>query len=503
MSRIFGFVRDSLLAMALGAGMGSDAFFFAFRVPDLFRKLFSDGALGLSFIPVFTEEMALRGVQDAFIVARSVLFWLLIAAAISFFGVWGINELGGGMMFISLPHPEGGILPHAIDLFKVMMPYLITTLWLAICAGILNSFGHFVIPALAPLLFNMVMISAAVLASLLPINPSLTLAWAVTVGGVLQLLMTVPILARKGFSVLGDISFSHPAVVKIFKKGIPAMIGTAGYQLNLFIATLFAASLAEGCVSYLYYADRLIQFPLALFTISLAVPLFPELSKKVVSGDFIGASDLFMQGVRMVLFVITPSMVGLALLRDPIVALLFHQGAFDLADVSHTGEVLLFSSIGLGALSGIRLYVPLYYAQSNMMTPLFAALVAMSLHFFLSMVMVGTTTMGAAGLALSVSVASVVNFLILQYGLSRHGISFSWVVVGQSIKRTLLLSTVMAGVVYILAESLCPVTSFSHKGAMAMGVFVSVASGVLVYIGLACWLKVPEIEMVLQRRGKR
>ncbi|MBF0201627.1 MAG: murein biosynthesis integral membrane protein MurJ, partial [Desulfamplus sp.] len=413
-SRILGFIRDAALAGTLGAGLYSDAFFAAFRIPDLFRRFFADGALSISFIPVFTKEMLKRGKEEAFKMARSILVWLSLISLLLFFILYGENifsflwtlfkylhdlilylldfflcegrgggipSWGGGIASWDggIPSWGGGIPPWGggipswgggilswwernswslagpgltLELLLIMMPYVVFIAFMAVFMGILHSLGHFAAPATAPVLFNMVMILAALGAAALPsAQTAHAMAWAVTAGGGLQLLLLIPFIHKKGFSIKGEVEMCHAGVKRFFKMTGPAVAGMGSCQVNLLICTLLGSFLAQGSISHLYYADRLIQFPLALFAVSLSTSLFPELSKKIASSDIDEASFIFTRGLSMVLFISIPSMAGLIILRDPITALLFHQGAFGPGDVQATGHVLLFLSTGLWALS--------------------------------------------------------------------------------------------------------------------------------------------------------
>lgn len=489
-SRVLGFVRDAAMAMILGAGIYSDAFFAAFRIPDLFRKFFSDGALSISFIPIFTDLLTRKGKQDAFDMARSVLAW------IAFFSLFLLMAVFGGIYLFSdfFVHAPGFDL--TLLLSQIMMPYVICVSLMAVFMGILNSMGHFSAPAIAPMLFNVVMILAALAVAPCFDQPAVTMAWAVMVGGVVQLGVQIPVILKKGFAFRGKIYWRHPATLKIFKMMVPAMVGLAAYQVNFFVCTCMASLLPTGSISYLYYADRLVQFPLALFTVSLSTSLFPELARQVASDNLVQASRVFVRGLRMVLFIIIPSMAGLTVLREPIAALLFHQGAFGIADVRATGNVLLFFCAGLWAFSGIRFFVPLFYTLSNVKIPLTGAVISMASNLILSVILM--RSMGCSGLALSISIASMLNFMFLLKGVSTTLFRFSWKEIMGTACRSSFISAIMFLLVHQLAQYFCPPDAFSSKGTMALGVLLSVLTGGSVYAGLAHFMKFPEVSMILK-----
>ncbi len=491
-SRILGFVRDAAVAMILGAGLYSDAFFAAFRIPDLFRKLFSDGALSISFIPIFTELLTLKGKKDAFDMARSVLAW------IAFLGIFFLSSVFLGAFawayfFTEFP-PRPSEFNLALLLSKIMMPYVLCVSLTAVFMGILNSMGHFAVPAMAPMLFNVIMIVVALAVAPRFDQPAVPMAWAVMAGGIVQLGVQIPFILKKGFAFRGRLRLYHPATVKAFKMMLPAMVGLSAYQVNLFVCTCMASFLPEGSISYLYYADRLVQFPLALFAGSIATSFFPELAKEVASGNPVQAAGFFVRGARMLLFIIIPSMAGLTALREPIAALLFYQGAFDISDVQATANVLLFFCTGLWAFSGIRFFVPLFYTISNVKIPFTGAVISMAVNLFLSVILM--KSMGTSGLALSISIAAMFNFLFLLKGVSGTLFRFSWKEIMGTACRSSFISAIMFFLVYKAAQYLCPSDAFTSKAAMTFGVFFSVLTGVSVYTGLAYFLRFPEVSMI-------
>ncbi len=481
-SRILGFIRDSIVAMLLGAGIYSDAFFAAFRIPDLFRKFFSDGALSVSFIPVFTEVLTQRGAEDAFDMSRSA--WVLISLA-------GLVALFFFMLLAEFVFPESDL---TIRLAKIMMPYLIAISLMSICMGILNSMGDFAAPAAAPILLNITIIIFAVIFSPFFHQPAVVIAWGVTTGGALQLAIQIPFIIRKGFRFRGRLILFHPDTMRALKMMLPALVGIAPCQINMLVATFMASSItssfAHGSVSYLYYADRLVQFPLALFTVSVSTSIFPALSRDVATYDIARASELLARGVRIVIVMILPSMAGLAVLREPIVALLFYQGAFGINDVSATSKVLLCLSTGMWAFSGTRIFVSIFYALSNVKIPLIGGIISICSNIVLSSALM--KILGVYGLALSISISSALNLIFLLMYLETLKINFSWRKTFYTALSSLLLSTVMYAAVYMAAQYLCPVEIFADKSQLLLGVVACVLLGAAVYGGSGLILKVPE-----------
>ena len=364
LSRILGVVRDSLIAVYFGASLQSDAFFVAFRPFDLARKLFSEGILSISFIPVFSETLEKEGRSQAIAMIFSFFF---------IFSMLGIFIVLSGIIFAPLVIKiiAPGFIDHSYQfgltlvLLKIMLPYVFFILITALCMGVLNSFGNFGVPAVAPLVFNLVVIGFTLFISSRFNVPVAGLAVGVTVGGMLQLAIQVPSMIRLGMLKISCFRFFHPGVLRVAKIMIPSMIGAASYQINIMVASFFTSGLDEGSVSFVYYADRLVQFPLALFAVSVATVLLPEISKKVVLGRLDEVGDLFSRGVKFVFFITIPAMAGLMALNEPIVKILFGYGAFDALAVQKTADCLFFLAMGLWAFTGARLFVTLYYSFMN------------------------------------------------------------------------------------------------------------------------------------------
>jgi len=319
LSRIFGFVRDAVIAWYFGTGLSSDAFFVAFRIPNLLRRLFGEGSLSISFIPVFTEYLSNRGRSEAFDLARSavrLLSVLLVLTAIA-----GIL-LAPLVVRIIAPGWSGAPEKYqlTVTLTRIMFPYIFFIGLVALAMGILNVLGHFAAPALAPVFLNIAMIGSIFFISPYMEDPVMGLAIGVLVGGALQLVLQLPFLIRKGFYFWQKATLYHPGLKKIGKLMLPATFGAAVYQINILVGTLLATLLPEGSVSYLYYADRLVQFPLGVFAIATATAVLPSLSRQAAANDFQSLRDTFNHALNLVFFITIPAMVGLIVLRVPIVA---------------------------------------------------------------------------------------------------------------------------------------------------------------------------------------
>lgn len=416
LSRIFGFLRDMVVAGFFGAGFATDAFFVAFRVPNLLRRLFAEGSLTISFVPVFTEYLEKKSKEDAISLADTVFTLLsIILVVVTLFGIL-ISPL-----IVRIIAPGFTDLPDKYELTvfltRLMFPYIFFISLVALCMGILNSLRHFAAPALAPVVLNIAIIFAAVFLRNFFDEPVIALAVGVLTGGVLQLVMQFPFLTKMGVKLKPDFNFRHPGLRKIITLMIPAVFGAAVYQINIFIGTLLASFLPEGSVSYLYYADRIVQLPLGVFAIAVGTTSLPSLSKQAVSGDFKEMKETISFSLRLIMLVAIPAMVALIALRVPIISVLFQRGSFDSQSAILTSDALLYYAVGLWAFSGVRVVVPAFYSLQDTKTPVKVAIIALIANIILSVILMFPLKHG--GLALATSIASAVNLLILSLLLKR------------------------------------------------------------------------------------
>ena len=492
MSRILGFIRDAVIAMMFGAGLYSDLFFLCFRIPNLLRKLFSEGVMSISFIPVYTECLTKQGEKTAFDMARSAFF--LISVFVSLFVIAGIIFAPFIVQFI-VPGVTPGSYKFALIvlLSRIMMPYILCVSLLALCMGILNSMGRFAAPAAAPLVLNIIIIAFALIVSPRLDIPVAGLAMGVTAGGVLQLVLQIPFIAGTGIRLFKKAALFHPKAVMAGKRLIPAMIGASGFQINMLVSTIMASRLSIGSISYLYYADRLVQFPLALFAFSASIALFPELSKKAASGKTINTSEQFTMGINLVFFITIPSMAGLIALRRPIVSLLFQYGAFNGTAVNRTAQALVFLGAGLWAFAGTRLFVTLFHAFSNIKTPFTAGLAAIFSNIVLSFLFM--KHMGYQGLALSISTSSAINFFILLKYASLYLESSMFRKIAASVCKSALASCPVYGAVWFASSFITPGEN-AGKAIVLCSVTGCVFLGITVYTGSCALMGSTELQTI-------
>ncbi len=488
-SRILGYIRDAVIAAAFGASAGADAFFVAFRIPNLLRRLFAEGSLSVAFVPALTEVLRRQGKSEALVLARSAL--ILFSAALTLAAVAGILL---APIIVKAIAPGFSANPWqfalTVTLTRLVFPYLILIGIVAIFMGMLNVFGHFAAPALAPVMLNIGIIGSVWgLAPLLD-TPELALAAGVLIGGVLQVGLQVPSLRKIGFTLRGAGSLRHPALSEISRKMLPMAVGAAAYQINIVVSTLLATLLSTGSVSYLYFADRLVQFPLGIIAIAAATASLPSFSRLSAAGNTAGLKDTLAFTLMLVFFITLPAMVGLIVVRTPLVSLLFERGIFDREASLLTSQALLYYALGLWAFSGTRVVVNVFYAIGNVWTPVFISVATIAVNVILSLALM--PRMGHAGLALATSVSSALNLTLLVLVLRSRLGGFH----GRRIARSFLKAFAMAAVMgFGVAAILDQLKPFMESGSLALLTVVagSVTAGAGIYFILAKVMKCPEL----------
>ena len=498
LSRMLGYIRDAVIAWYFGAGLNSDAFIAAFRIPNLLRKLLGEGSISNAFVPVLTDYLADDGKDEAFRLARSALWvFSIILAIVSICGIilspLIVKIIAPG--FIDSP----GKVSLTIVLTRIMFPYIFFIGLVALCMGILNVFGHFATPALAPVLLNLAMIASVFFLCPRFSQPVLGLAIGVMVGGVLQLVFQLPAMVRKGFIFRQKASISHPGLKKIGRLMPPVIIGGAVYQINVMVGTLLGSFLQEGRVTVLYFADRLVQFPLGVFAIAAATAVLPSLSRQAASNDTAAFKDTFNYAVRFTLFLTIPSMVGLIILREPIVALLFQRGEFSLQAARLTVRALLYYAIGLWAFSAVRIVAATFFALKDTRTPVVMATVSILANMALGIILM--KPLDHAGLALATSLASILNLGLLVHALRKKLGSLGWRRIAQSAVTSLGSAAIMGTVVWAIAQRLIPAEggTFAEQ---VLGVVGCVIIGLIVFGTCSYIFKSPEFAFAVDEIKK-
>ena len=427
-SRITGLVRELLVAAAFGASATTDAFNVAFRIPNLLRRLFAEGAFSQAFVPILAETRARHGDEATHNLVNAVgtlLFAALLVTCV--LGVVGAPVLVWAM---ASGLQESGGFNAAVVMTRWMFPYIGFMSLVALSAGILNTFGRFAVPAATPVLLNVCTIGAAAFVSPLfrdhGIEPVYALAVGVMVGGVLQLALQVPALLRIGMVPRIGLTLSawraaraHPGTGRVLRQMGPAVLGVSVAQLSLLVNTQIASHLGAGAVSWLTYADRLMEFPTAMLGVALGVVLLPQLSRAQAGGDVSQFSALLDWGLRLVVLLALPSAVALLLFAKPLVAVLYHYGRFSANDVQQTVLALSCYGVGLMGLVAVKVLAPGFYASQDIRTPVRIAVVVLVITQCFNAIFV--PMIGHAGLALSIGLGSLVNSGWLLVGLRKAG----------------------------------------------------------------------------------
>ncbi|MFN8008691.1 MAG: murein biosynthesis integral membrane protein MurJ [Terriglobia bacterium] len=502
-SRVLGLVREQMIAY-LFSRTATDAFYVAFRIPNLLRDLFAEGAMSSAFVPTFTEYLKKRSAKEAWQLASHVLSLLLIAlSVICFLGIlssnWLISQFAGE--FRSIPEK----FDLTVVMTQIMFPFLPLIALAAVVMGVLNAQGTFFLPALAPALFNLGSIGVAIgLYSWLKsrgINPIIGMAVGTLAGGLLQLMVQIPPLVRAGFRFSFGLDFRHPGVQRILLLLGPGTLGLASTQVNILVNTWLATQQGEGPVSWLNYAFRLMQFPLGIFGVAIATAALPTISTHVANRDHASLGKTISDSLRMVLLINIPASVGLMVLSRPIIALIYQHGRFKASDTIQTANALIFYSIGLFAYSAVKVLVPAFYALGRSHVPVAISAVTVAFNVASNLLLVGP--LGFRGLALGTSLASLFNLFLLLYWMRRYAVSIDY------------QSNVKVLVKILLAAGLMGLGCFASYGWMenvftplriwqvGIALCASIVFGLLILILSAKVLRVSELETIWQLVLKR
>ena len=420
LSRILGFVRDFVIARAFGAGLATDAFFVAFKLPNLLRRMFAEGAFSQAFVPILGEYKNSRSETDI----RTLIDHVATILSLALFAVTAIGVVAAPfLVWISAPGfvAEPSKFALTVELTRITFPYIQFMSLVALSGGILNSWSRFALPAFTPVLLNLSFIAMALFAAPYFDPPVLALGWAVFIGGLLQLAIQLPALHRLRMlprpTLNWRAAWADPGVRRIALLMGPALIGVSVSQISLLINTIFASFLATGSVSWLYYADRLMEFPSGMLGAALGTILLPSLSRCHAKGDTQEYSKLLDWGLRLTLLLAAPAALALAILAVPLISTLFFHGAFTADDVLRTREALVAYAVGLTGLILVKVLAPGFYARQNVRTPVKIAIISLIATQAMNLAFIGW--IGHAGLALSIGLAACLNAAMLYRGLRR------------------------------------------------------------------------------------
>lgn len=423
LSRILGFVRDFVIARIFGAGMATDAFFIAFKLPNLLRRMFAEGAFSQAFVPILGEYKNKRPEEDT----RQLIDHVAGLLSMALFAITALGIIAApAFVWISAPGFAADTTKFelTVTLTRIAFPYILFMSLVALSGGILNSWSRFALPAFTPVLLNLSFIGMALFATPYFSEPVLALAWAVFIGGFLQLAIQLPALKKIAMLPRPTLNWreawADPGVKRIAKLMAPALIGVSVSQISLLINTMFASFLKTGSVSWLYYADRLMEFPSGLLGAALGTILLPSLSRCHAKEDYAEYSRLLDWGLRLCFLLAAPAAVALAILAVPLISTLFYNGAFTASDVFHTRDALVAYSVGLTGLILVKVLAPGFYARQNIRTPVRIAIISLCATQVMNLCFV--FWLDHAGLALSIGLAACLNAALLYKGLRIHGI---------------------------------------------------------------------------------
>ncbi len=415
-SRILGFIRDIVIANFFGAGVSTDAFFIAFKIPNFMRRLFAEGAFSQAFTPVLSEYKTKRDKTEVKHLVDHVFGSLGgILVIVTVIGIIAAPILV--MIFAPGFVEDKEKYDLTVAMLQITFPYLLFIALTAFAGAILNTYGKFAVPAFTPVFLNLTMIGAAVWFAPQLENPIMALAYAVFFAGIIQLAFQLPFLYRLHLLPKPKYKKKDEGVGRIYKLMLPALFGVAVTQINLLIDTLMASFLITGSISWLYYSDRLMEFPLAIFGIALATVMLPDLSKSVARGDNESYNKTLDWALRWVFLIAVPSMLGLVILAAPILATLFYNGEFGKTDVLMSARSLIAYALGLVGFVLIKVLASGFYSRQDTRTPVKIAVIAMVTNIILNLALI--VPLAHAGLALATSLAAILNASLLYFGLRK------------------------------------------------------------------------------------
>lgn len=419
LSRILGFVRDTVIARVFGAGMATDAFFVAFKIPNFLRRLFAEGAFSQAFVPILSDYKNRRGEDEM----RELIDYVSGVLALALFVVTVLGVVAAPwIIYVSAPGfvGEPDKFNLTVDLLRITFPYILFISLTALAGSILNTMSRFAVPAFTPVLLNVSFIVFALWLTPYFDPPAKALAWAVFAGGVMQLGFQWPFLIRLRVMPRFRLNWHHEGVRRVLRQMGPALFGVSVAQISLLLNVIFASFLLTGSVSWLYYADRLMEFPAGMLGVALGTILLPSLSKHYANKSGEEYSALLDWGLRLTFLLTVPAAVGLAMLAMPLITTLFMYGAFSHADALATRAALMAYSAGLLGLILVKVLAPAFYARQNIRTPVKVAVVTLVISQLLNLIFIGP--LAHAGLALATAMGSCLNAGLLYYLLRKRAI---------------------------------------------------------------------------------
>ena len=499
-SRVLGLVREQVFAVMFGAGFAYDAFVVAFRIPNLLRDLFGEGALSSAFVAVFSDYDANKGEKETWRLANNVLvFFAILLSLVTLAGIFFADPLVRLLVdaeFVQVP----GKVQLTRLLTMVMFPFLVFISLSAVVMGMLNTRGKFFIPSMASSFFNLGSIVGGLgLAFLLPKfgYPAIVgMAVGTLIGGMLQLAGQLPTLFKAGFVFAPRLDLADPGLRRIISLMIPAVIGLSATQINIFINTRFASSCAEGSVSWLNYAFRLVQLPIGVFGVAISIASLPVISRYAAAKDLGKMRETFTSAITMAFCLTIPASFGLWLLSEPVIRIIFQYGAFTALDTARTAEALRFYAVGLFAYASVKIMVPVFFALNDTRYPVVASFLAVAANLLFVTTFIEAFQHRA--IALSTSCAMIGNFLFLCIVLYKKlgGYSLSYLLEG--IGKVFFASLLMSGWLWLLL--FFGRNFFSGSIFLQLtGLMLYITTAVAVYGAVLYFLKVKELSLIIDK----
>ncbi|HTM14588.1 MAG TPA: murein biosynthesis integral membrane protein MurJ, partial [Bryobacteraceae bacterium] len=506
MSRVTGLVRESVMARLFGAGLIYDAFMLGFRIPNLTRDLFAEGALSSAFVPTFTEYLTNRGKDAAARLVNLVATALiLVVGVVCALGVIFAPQL------VHLMAPGYAAVPGkfelAVRMTRIMFPFLLLVALAAQAMGVLNASNKFGVPALASTFFNLGSVGFGIVLGIW-LGPSLHftriegMAVGVVLGGALQLAWQLPSLYRLGFHFRVTFDWKHPGLVRIFRLMVPAILGNAAVQVNVMVNTNFASTIVDpvrgmdGPVSWLSYAFRFMQLPLGLFGVAMASATLPSISRSAAAGNMDEFRRTLSKSLGMVFLLTLPSSVGLAVLGKSIIGAIYQGGHFQLYDTHQTAVALSCYAIGLAGYAALKVLNPAFYALGDARTPMLVSLGSIVVNFVAAESMIRLAGLGHAGLALSTSAVALFGFFLLFEILRRRIGGVHGRELASGIGKVLIASLVMAGITALSSHGVERWLGVSQLGRLG-DLAISLPVGLVVFYGMCRALGVHEVDMAI------
>lgn len=458
MSRLLGLIRDVVFARFFGASLVMDAFLVANRIPNMLRRFFAEGAFSAGFVPVMARYREKHGHEEA----RAFVDAIAGTYGVVLFFVTLLGVIAAPLLVLIVAPGfvgDGGDLDLAALMLRFTFPYLFFVSLTAFAGGILNTYGRFAVPAFTPVILNIVLIAAAIWLSPQLAEPVMALAYAVFVAGLLQLLFQLPFLAQIRKLPRPKWLPGHDGVKRAFRLMVPAIFGSSAAQINVLLGGIIASLLPVGSISYLYFSDRLMEFPLGVFGIALGTVTLPYLSRLWANNDRQTFRQTLDWSLKLAILISAPAAIGLFVLAEPLVATLFHGGIFDEHSVRMTALALRAYAMGLIGFSLVKILAPAYFARENTRTPVRIALIALAVNLVLSVSLAWYLTSVEftgphAGLALATSVAAILNAALLYRGLRHENVLVHTSGWPKLLLRVALANTVMSIVLMQMSRSL-------------------------------------------------